>query len=571
MFKSSPAAVVLIGLSATLVSSTLALAQAQPSLADRYRAIQQEYSNALRQQGLTPAQRSESLKQRDAALAEWIKEAEASQPLDHALLANAMQSLRRYKEAVDHARAAITANPANEAMRQVLITSLSSSGQLEAAEKAFAEALRDFPKSRLLVSLHYTLYLSNLNARRLAPAIDHLRAHLDNLQSSLAAAPASVASYVQGVERLLEAYRAAQKPGDALTELDARLEALSEAGSTKPSPELNKAIATLSLRKVDALAAAGRPAEARALLTAALAETDAALAARADDTAAIVRKVGLLRSQVQLADAQPDRQAAEEALDAYLEQQLKNHPEQAEIVNVWHATTTSAIGRLVRTQPREAAERLKAALATLDAASAAKPSARSMLDGPRASLARLQRSVAAELARAELIGKPAPPIAGATWLNGSPLTDKDLRGKVVLLDFWAVWCGPCIATFPHLRAWREKYEARGLEIVGVTHRYNYDWDSQAQRIKRAEALPPEQEDAATLQFLAHHQLKHRIAVMPAHDFAQQYFATAIPQAVVIDRSGAIRLIRVGSGEANAKAIEEMIEKLLAESAPPAGG
>src|SRR5262249_59863938 len=73
---------------------------------------------------------------------------------------------------------------------------------------------------------------------------------------------------------------------------------------------------------------------------------------------------------------------------------------------------------------------------------------------------------------ADMIGKPAPEIAGEFALNGKPTKLADLKGKVVLLDFWAVWCGPCIATFPHLREWNEKYKDKGLEIVGLTM-YNF--------------------------------------------------------------------------------------------------
>lgn len=62
----------------------------------------------------------------------------------------------------------------------------------------------------------------------------------------------------------------------------------------------------------------------------------------------------------------------------------------------------------------------------------------------------------------------APPLDGATqWLNSKPLGEQDLRGKVVLVDFWTYSCINCLRTLPYVKAWAEKYRDQGLVVIGV--------------------------------------------------------------------------------------------------------
>src|SRR5213596_725936 len=61
-----------------------------------------------------------------------------------------------------------------------------------------------------------------------------------------------------------------------------------------------------------------------------------------------------------------------------------------------------------------------------------------------------------------------PSLGGATaWLNSPPLSAADLRGKVILIDFWTYTCVNWLRTLPYVRAWAEKYRDQGLVVIGV--------------------------------------------------------------------------------------------------------
>ena len=80
---------------------------------------------------------------------------------------------------------------------------------------------------------------------------------------------------------------------------------------------------------------------------------------------------------------------------------------------------------------------------------------------------------------------PMPPISGATrWFNSAPLSREQLRGKVVLIDFWTYSCINCIRTIPHVRAWSERYKKDGLVVIGV-HTPEFAFERDPANVARA--------------------------------------------------------------------------------------
>ena len=152
----------------------------------------------------------------------------------------------------------------------------------------------------------------------------------------------------------------------------------------------------------------------------------------------------------------------------------------------------------------------------------------------------------------------APEIEAVEWIEQRPVRLADLRGRVVLLDFWATWCRPCIQTFPTMRQWHERYGPRGLTILGMTKYYG---------TVEGREVTPQEEVAYLRQFRGRHRLPYGFVVADGNHNMLSYGVSAIPTAVLLDRRGVVRYITVGSGQENERAIAAMIERLLAEPAP----
>jgi thiol-disulfide isomerase/thioredoxin len=152
-------------------------------------------------------------------------------------------------------------------------------------------------------------------------------------------------------------------------------------------------------------------------------------------------------------------------------------------------------------------------------------------------------------------GEQAPELKVAKWIGRQPLTLADLRGQVVLLDFWATWCAPCIAAIPQMKELYEKFKDRGVVVLGVTKYYGY-----------AEGHPvnPLQEYAFLETFKKNKALPYPFAVADDDVNSIKYAVSAIPTTVIIDRKGIVRFIGTGYGAGGDKRVTDLLEKLTHE-------
>jgi cytochrome c biogenesis protein CcmG, thiol:disulfide interchange protein DsbE len=141
----------------------------------------------------------------------------------------------------------------------------------------------------------------------------------------------------------------------------------------------------------------------------------------------------------------------------------------------------------------------------------------------------------------EFVGKQAPETRISPLKPGSDITLSDLKGKVVLLDFWATWCGPCRKLMPFLAAMQEKYGAKGLVVVGISL-----------------------EDRETVQaFRAQSHLNYDFFLDLTHDASLTWKADALPTTALVGRDGKVISYDHGFSEDSLKKMESDISDALA--------
>ena len=140
----------------------------------------------------------------------------------------------------------------------------------------------------------------------------------------------------------------------------------------------------------------------------------------------------------------------------------------------------------------------------------------------------------------------APDLATGEWINAEPLRLKDLRGRVVLIEFWTFGCYNCRNTLPFIKGWHDRYQDKGLTVVGV-HSPEFDYERKVENLRSEVAS-----------------LGIHYPVVSDNDYKtwDAYNVAAWPTVFLLDKQGRIRWMHVGEGDYDEA--EQLIQKLLAE-------
>jgi cytochrome c biogenesis protein CcmG/thiol:disulfide interchange protein DsbE len=126
--------------------------------------------------------------------------------------------------------------------------------------------------------------------------------------------------------------------------------------------------------------------------------------------------------------------------------------------------------------------------------------------------------------------------------DGKPFEAASLKGSILVLDFWATWCTPCIAEVPVLNRLQEKYSARGVKVIGVTMASG----------EAGEVKP----------FVTRHKMKYMV-LMGDDNQAYDFNLMGFPTTLIVTRDGKIYKRYIGTGPLKAQQMESDIQKLLA--------
>lgn len=161
--------------------------------------------------------------------------------------------------------------------------------------------------------------------------------------------------------------------------------------------------------------------------------------------------------------------------------------------------------------------------------------------------------------RGQLIDKPAPAL-NFLWSSEPGIKSlSDLKGKVVVLDFWATWCKPCIALFPKVREIAASYAGKPVVFVGVTSLQGYSIDPEKGKIDTKG--DPKKETSLMPDLMKNLGITWTVAFSDKDCFNPDFDIMSIPHMAVIDQSGVVRF-----DDVEPEALKERIDGLLAARA-----